>query len=90
MIVAMKNQNKFFAALVLVACAAHAGATKPHAVDSSGCWTGPRGGLHCTKVAGGDRDRLPGGETQTQRDKRWARECKGMPNAGACLGYGKR
>lgn len=27
------------------------------------------------------------GETQAQRDRRLKRECKGRPNAGACLGY---
>lgn len=28
------------------------------------------------------------GETPAERDRRLARECKGRPNAGACLGYG--
>ena len=28
-----------------------------------------------------------GGETTAERDKRLSRECKGLPNAGACLGY---
>ena len=27
------------------------------------------------------------GETQSERDRRLYRECKGLPNAGACLGY---
>lgn len=27
------------------------------------------------------------GETTAERDRRLSRECKGMPNAGACLGY---
>jgi hypothetical protein len=27
------------------------------------------------------------GETTAQRDRRLTRECKGRPNAGACLGY---
>jgi hypothetical protein len=27
-------------------------------------------------------------ETPTERERRLKRECKGMPNAGACLGYG--
>ena len=29
----------------------------------------------------------PSEETPAQRDKRLKRECKGMHNAGACLGY---
>lgn len=27
------------------------------------------------------------GETTAERDRRLSRECKGLPNAGACLGY---
>lgn len=29
------------------------------------------------------------GETAAERDRRLRRECKGRPNAGACLGYGE-
>ena len=28
-----------------------------------------------------------GGETTAERHRRLSRECKGLPNAGACLGY---
>ncbi|MGE8494300.1 MULTISPECIES: hypothetical protein [Comamonas] len=28
-------------------------------------------------------------ETLAERDRRLLRECKGLPNAGACLGYAK-
>ncbi|MGH8822835.1 MAG: hypothetical protein ACREWJ_16300 [Rhodoferax sp.] len=28
------------------------------------------------------------GETRADRDRRLQRECRGLPNAGACLGYG--
>ena len=28
------------------------------------------------------------GETAAERDRRLRRECRGLPNAGACLGYG--
>jgi len=28
-------------------------------------------------------------ETRTQRERRLLRECRGMPNAGACLGYAR-
>ena len=30
------------------------------------------------------------GESQAERDRRLYRECKGMPNAGACLGYTRK
>jgi hypothetical protein len=29
----------------------------------------------------------PNQETPAERERRFKRECKGMPNAGACLGY---
>lgn len=30
------------------------------------------------------------GESPAERDRRLYRECKGMPNAGACLGYTRK
>ena len=30
------------------------------------------------------------GESTAERDRRLYRECQGMPNAGACLGYARR
>lgn len=32
-------------------------------------------------------DRTPSGETVADRERRLMRECKGRPNAGACLGF---
>ncbi len=32
-------------------------------------------------------ERMPSGETVTDRERRLARECKGRPNAGACAGH---
>jgi Ni/Co efflux regulator RcnB len=29
----------------------------------------------------------PNQETSAERERRFKRECKGLPNAGACLGY---
>ena len=34
--------------------------------------------------------RSPSEENTAQRDRRLYRECKGMPNAGACLGYTRK
>lgn len=31
--------------------------------------------------------RTGGGESVKERDRRLMRECRGLPNAGACLGY---
>lgn len=33
------------------------------------------------------RQRSSNTETKAERDRRLLRECKGLPNAGACLGY---
>ncbi len=30
------------------------------------------------------------GETTAERERRLTRECRGMPNAGACLGYARQ
>lgn len=32
-------------------------------------------------------ERTPSGETVADRERRLKRECKGRPNAGACLGF---
>ena len=56
--------------------------------DSSGCWKGPRGGLHCPRYSSRETGRMGGGETRAQRERRFARECRGQRNAGACTGYG--
>ena len=34
--------------------------------------------------------RSPSEETTAERDRRLKRECKGAPNAGACLGYARK
>lgn len=69
------------------AAACAAALATPGAVDANGCHTSKKIGFHChpERATGGG---LPGVETAHQRDKRLRRECKGMPNAGACLGYG--
>ena len=62
-------------------------------VDENGCHDSAKKGFHChperAKKSGGgswagtsSTDR-----SQAERDKRLKRECKGRPNAGACLGY---
>ncbi len=33
--------------------------------------------------------RSPSEETRSERDRRLTRECRGRPNAGACLGYAR-
>ena len=45
------------------------------------------------KKKGSDKvkhQRSPSEESAAERDRRLYRECKGLPNAGACLGYTRR
>lgn len=74
----------FMASLFAAAAvsAQFAGAT-PGKTDAQGCHDSRKIGHHChpERATGGS------GETTAQRDKRMARECKGRPNAGACLGF---
>lgn len=62
----------------------------PGAVNQSGCHDSKKIGFHChpERFAGAH----PGGsiESPGARDKRLRRECKGRPDAGACLGYGRK
>lgn len=62
-------------------------------VDKNGCHNSAKAGFHChperakQSADGSSTGVLPGDRTQAERDKRLKRECKGRPNAGACLGY---
>ena len=61
-----------------------AGAT-PGKVNKAGCHASKKEGAHChleRAVGSGGSD-----GTQSARDKRLKRECKGAVNAGACTGY---
>jgi len=42
-------------------------------------------GRHNTKAKNNPRDN---GESSAERDRRLARECRNLPNAGACRGFG--
>ncbi|MGH8820137.1 MAG: hypothetical protein ACREWJ_02455 [Rhodoferax sp.] len=46
--------------------------------------------VHAPKArkAGRVKQEKSSAETRSERDRRLQRECKGLPNAGACLGYG--
>ena len=75
-------------ASVLLAQFAHA---TPGGVDANGCHQSAKNGHHChpERATGrGSVQTVGGHETTAQRDKRLKRECKGRPNAGACLGFG--
>ena len=82
-----------FATLALFGLVATAALATSGAVDESGCHDSKKQGFHCHperasgNVAGGGAWSPSQDRNQTGRDKRLKRECKGRPNAGACLGY---
>lgn len=79
----MKNWLLVVAFVFSVGGMGSASAT-PGKLNASGCHNSKTAGYHCHP------ERVPnlaGGESQTQRNKRLARECKGRANAGACLGF---
>lgn len=46
-----------------------------------------KGQKKAKKVSAAPVQHAPSGEAMPEREKRLLRECKGRPNAGACLGY---
>lgn len=81
--------KKIAAAVALMVCAG-AALAGGHSLDANGCYTTKAGVTKCKTMKASHFDkRLPGGETQTQRDKRLTRECRGAANGGACLGYAR-
>lgn len=77
-----------FAIILALLVAAQAGQAAPRKARESGpapagCSYGPRGGLHCNTV----KFERTTDEQRRLEDRRMRRECKGRPNAGACLGY---
>lgn len=61
-------------------------------VDENGCHDSKKQGFHChperaKSGAAWVGTSTSGDRTQAERDKRLKRECKGRPNAGACMGY---
>jgi hypothetical protein len=46
-----------------------------------------KGRKKAKKAAAAPVQRAPSSEAMPEREKRLLRECKGRPNAGACLGY---
>jgi hypothetical protein len=61
----------------------------PGGLDASGCHHPRNKEFHChvPRAQGKEQGR---GETTAQREKRLRRECRGRPNAGACLGYARQ
>lgn len=64
------------------------------AVDANGCHNSKKIGWHCHPERAGKSRAEPelpyAHETARQRERRLARECANLPNAGACSGYGYR
>lgn len=82
---AVKQFGPVLLVLVLAQVSPMARAT-PGATDARGCHRSASVGYHCHAQAASVG---AGGESTRERDKRLKRECKGRPNAGACLGYAR-
>lgn len=76
------------AALLTMAHFAPAWAT-PGALDAAGCHHSKKIGYHCHPERGVKLSRPAPVGAVTAEDRRLAKECKGRPNAGACLGYAR-
>ena len=74
---------KILCALVLLLAAGVVGATSG-GVDAKGCHDSKKMGVHCHPLTA----KSGGSESASERDKRMRRECRNLPNAGMCLGYG--
>ncbi|MEH3087284.1 MAG: hypothetical protein PGN26_12310 [Xylophilus ampelinus] len=83
------------AAAALIAVAAAALPAPAHAARAVGAeavpGTQPRPapGARRHRIARPAVQRTSSDETAAERDRRLARECRGLPNAGACLGYAR-
>ncbi|SFD37049.1 hypothetical protein [Paracidovorax konjaci] len=78
-------------AVALLGAAAAATAATPAntaPADEKSAKAPPKPKRASTKVRNGPPNHS--GETTAERDRRLYRECQGLPNAGACLGYTRR
>lgn len=74
---------------VAVALLVPAGAmASPGATDASGCHRSASMGYHCHPIKPGAMGKKKA-QAATAEERRLKRECKGRPNAGACLGYAR-
>ena len=77
--------------LVLLCTFASLAQATPGGVNASGCHHSQKKDFHCHAPSEKGKAKTQGSaETPAQRDKRLLRECRGRPNAGACLGYAKQ
>ena len=80
------------AAVVIAALVATALPMSAHSADASSKST-HKATAQQSKKKGSlkiKHQRSPSEETTAERDRRLTRECKGAPNAGACLGYTRK
>src|SRR5574337_1836196 len=75
-------------ALALFAAGADAAARKTKSDTGDAAQPASAAKTHKPKKAGHVKFEKGGGGTRAERDRRLQRECRGLPNAGACLGYG--
>ena len=88
---AMSEKINQFGCVIFLTAAMFAGAAgaTPGGVDSNGCHNSNKVGYHCHPERAKGSGATGAHETVKQREQRMRRECKGRPNAGACLGYAR-
>ncbi len=78
----------FIVSLSALPSSAFAASKKSQSSDTTATTSGNTGTAskkkHSVRIT---HQRSPSEETTAERDRRLYRECRGMPNAGACLGY---
>lgn len=72
---------------LLLALVSGAALATPGGVDANGCHTPKNGVHHCHALKS---EKLPAHESARARNARMKAQCQGLPNAGACLGYGHK
>ena len=72
--------------ILLLLLVGYAGAVMatPGGLDARGCHQPKNGAHHCHEKRAKSTPKL------TPEERRLKRECKGLPNAGACLGYARQ
>ncbi len=80
--------EKFVMSVLLVAPLGIAHAT-PGGLDAAGCHHSKKIGYHCHAQRAAAPTKPATVRAVTAEERRLKRECKGRPNAGACLGYAR-
>lgn len=79
----------FAAAVLAVTAPLRPASAASSAAQSGESTTTPPKKTRHSRVVRPKVEKSGSGESTAERDRRLKRECRGMPNAGACLGYAR-